>query len=172
MPTIKKTRSSSRAHRRREVIVEEEQGVQPWGAGAKLRVVGQANGPRGWRGPRDGASTLYPRHAVAGMLVGRFLRSPNLTRAWCASDSQRAEAMPRVAGVAPRQPPPVARMDGRDLFPTELSTRATRWLLWWRMTSASPRMRWQPSRWTMRRCPLCTISPPHGRWGGAGAARM
>ncbi len=122
MPTIKKTKVEFEGRiEEREVIVEDEQGVQPWGADAKLRVVGQAM-------PRvDGVARVtgqaHYTHDMQwpGMLVGRFLRSSHPHARLLSIDSTRAAAMPGVWLVWHRdQPPPVARMGGRDLFPTEL----------------------------------------------------
>lgn len=121
MPTIKKTKVEFEGRiQEREVIVEKEQ-VQPWGEEAQLRVVGQPT-PRVDGVARVTGQAIYTHDVqLPGMLIGRFLRSPHPHARVRQIDSTRAEAMPGVWLVWHRfQPPPVPRLEGREIFAEEL----------------------------------------------------
>lgn len=106
---------------RREVIVEEE-GVDPWGEDATLRVVGQpARRVDGL--PRVTGQAVYTvDRRLPGMLVATALRSPYPHARIVSVDSSTAEALPGVHLVWHRwRLPPITSFDGRQLFPAELA---------------------------------------------------
>ena len=121
MPTIKKTRVEFEGRiQEREVIVE-PQSIRTWDENAELRVVGRP-APRVDGVARVTGQAVYTHDVqLPGMLVGRTLRSPHPHARLTLVDSRAAEAMPGVWLVWHRnQPPPVARFQGRPLFPDEL----------------------------------------------------
>lgn len=121
MPTIKRTRVEYEGRiEEREVIVEEQR-VAPWGPDAALRVVGRPT--RRVDGVARVTGQARYTHDVQwqGMLVGRFLRSPHPHARLGRVDTSRAEAMPGVRLIWHRgSPPPVERMNGREVFGEEL----------------------------------------------------
>jgi xanthine dehydrogenase YagR molybdenum-binding subunit len=122
MPTIKKTKVEFEGRiEEREVIVEEEH-VEPWGADADLRWVGRPT-TRVDGVARVTGQAVYTRDLyLPGMLFGRFLRSPHPHARVKNIDSSAAEAMDGVWCVWHRdQPPPIAHLDGREIFAEELA---------------------------------------------------
>ena len=121
MPTIKVTKVEFEGRiEEREVIVEEEN-VQRWDADVQLDVVGKPT-PRVDGVARVTGQAVYTHDVQrTDMLVGRFLRSPHPHARIQHIDSSKAEALRGVWLVWHRgQPPPIGRIDGRDLFAGEL----------------------------------------------------
>ncbi|NLD74819.1 MAG: xanthine dehydrogenase family protein molybdopterin-binding subunit, partial [Chloroflexi bacterium] len=122
MPTIKKTKVEFEGRiEEREVIVEEEN-VRPWGPEAQLHTVGRPT-PRVDGVARVTGQALYTHDMQGpGTLVGRFLRSPHPHARLLRVDASGAEALPGVRVVWHRsKPPPIARMEGREVFAEELA---------------------------------------------------
>jgi CO/xanthine dehydrogenase Mo-binding subunit len=121
MPTIKKTKVEFEGRiEEREVIVEEEH-VRRWNTDAQLDVVGQPT-PRVDGIARVTGQAMYTHDVqLPGMLIGRFLRSPYPHARIESIDSSQAETLPGVWLVWHRyQPPPVDRLEGREVFEEEL----------------------------------------------------
>ncbi len=122
MPTIKKTRVEFEGRiEEREVIVEEEH-VQTWERDAEMRLVGKPT-PRVDGVARVTGKAVYTYDVQPPrMLIGRFLRSPHPHARITRIDSSKAEAMEGVVLVWHRfRPPPIAHLEGREIFPQELA---------------------------------------------------
>jgi xanthine dehydrogenase YagR molybdenum-binding subunit len=122
MPTIRKTQVEFEGRiEEREVIVEEEH-IAPWGHDAEMQWVGKPT-PRVDGVARVTGKAVYTHDVqLPGMLIGRFLRSPHPHARITHIDSRAAEAVPGVSLVWHlTQQPPVAAMDGRDIFGGEVT---------------------------------------------------
>lgn len=122
MPTIKKTKVEFEGRiEEREVIVEEEH-IERWARGATMRVVGKPT-------PRvDGVARVTGRAVytydvqLPRMLIGRFLRSSHPHARIKSIDASRAEALPGVVAIWHHDnPPPIAHLEGREVFDEELA---------------------------------------------------
>ncbi|MBN1640475.1 MAG: xanthine dehydrogenase family protein molybdopterin-binding subunit [Anaerolineae bacterium] len=122
MPTIKVTKVEFEGRiEEREVIVEQERVVR-WDGDAVLEIVGHATPRVDGIARVTGQATYTQDIALPGMLIGRFLRSPHPHARVTAIDSRAAEAMRGVWLVWHLfQPPPVNRIEGRELFAEELA---------------------------------------------------
>jgi CO/xanthine dehydrogenase Mo-binding subunit len=122
MPTIKKTKVEFEGRiEEREVIVEEEH-VKPWTRETEMQWVGKPT-PRVDGMARVTGKAVYTYDVdPAGMLIGRFLRSPHPHARIKSIDASKAEAMNGVKLVWHHfQPPEIAYLDGREIFPEELT---------------------------------------------------
>jgi xanthine dehydrogenase YagR molybdenum-binding subunit len=122
MPRIVKTQVEFEGRiEEREAIVEEQR-AQPWGPDAELTRVGQPTVRIDGIARVTGRARYTHDMQWAGTLTGGFLRSPHPHARLTRIDSARAEALPGVWLVWHRdQPPPVARLNGRDIFLQELA---------------------------------------------------
>jgi xanthine dehydrogenase YagR molybdenum-binding subunit len=122
MPTIKKTKVEFEGRiEEREAIVEEER-VERWAADAPLSLVGRRTSRVDGVARVTGQAVYTQDVQLPGMLIGRFLRSPYPHGRVVEIDSRDAQALPGVWLVWHRdQPPPIERLEGRDVFATELA---------------------------------------------------
>ena len=105
----------------REIIVEEE-GVEPWGADAQLRVVGRSARRVDGLARVTGQALYTTDIRLPGQLVARILRSPHAHARILSVEASAAESLPGVSLVWHRERlPPVVYFEGQRLFPDELA---------------------------------------------------
>ncbi len=122
MPTIRRTKVEFEGRiEEREVIVEEEH-VEGWTQDTQMRWVGRPlSRVDGVARVTGKAGYTHDVH-LPGMLIGRFLRAKQPHARITGIDSRRAAALPGVHLIWHRfNLPPVAHLDGRELFGEELA---------------------------------------------------
>ena len=122
MPVIKTTQVEFEGRiEEREVIVE-EQHVSAWDQSANLRLVGQPASRVDGAARVTGQARYTSDLQLPRMLIGRIVRSTVPHARVARIDSQRAEALPGVWLVWHiDQPPPILDLNGKPLFPRELT---------------------------------------------------